>query len=101
MTKTEARMELQTIILDRWIAFDEWVDFQLDRIGEWSSERINEAVEFHKEAERKLREYEDETMKRRLEMKERGASVDELDAYNRSRWPEMDRLVKDWRRLGP
>jgi hypothetical protein len=101
MTKTEARMELQTIILDRWIAFDEWVDFQLDLIGGWSSERINEAVDFHKDAERKLREYEDETMKRHLEMKGRGASVDEIDAYNRSRWPGLDVLVNDWRRLGP
>jgi hypothetical protein len=101
MTKMEARAELQTIILDRWIDFDEWADFQLALKGEWSSERIIIAEKFHREAERKLYEYLYESMTRRLEMKERGASVDEQDAYRRSRWPEQRILVNDWRRLGP
>jgi hypothetical protein len=96
-TKTEARLELQTIA-DRWIDFDEWAYLQLEARGEWSSDRQIEAEEFHKEAERKLREYQAETMKRMNELKESGG---DWDTYNRSRWPELDVLVNDWRRLGP
>jgi hypothetical protein len=97
MTKTGARLELQTII-DRWIDFDEWAYLQLEAKGEWSSDRQIEAEEFHKEAERKLREFEDETMKLMTEVKKSGG---DWDTYHRSRWPEQRKLVNDWRRLGP
>jgi hypothetical protein len=100
MTMTEAYRELQTIT-ERWIDFEEWAYLQLEKRGEWSSDRQFEAGEFHKEAERKLGEYKTDITKQLLEMKGRGASPDELDAFNRSRWPQLDILVKDWRRLGP
>jgi hypothetical protein len=100
MTAIEAHREFQTIT-ERWIDFDEWAYLQLEKRSEWSSERQLEAEEFHQEAERKLNEYKDDTMKRLSELKRRSASPDELDAFNRSRWPQLDILVNDFRRLGP
>jgi hypothetical protein len=99
MTRIDASFELKNT--DRWMDFDLWAYLKLESKGQWSNERMEAAIEFHQEAERKFFEYKAETKKLEYEMAKNGASFDEISDFRKTRWPQHNALLLDWRRLGP
>jgi len=98
VTKWEAAKDLQTV-MDQWLDFDYWSYLQLEMRGEWSQERIAEVAENHERAERLLNEHQAKISARMSEMRDTGATSDEINAYRRTTRDERDRLVKAWRSL--
>jgi len=98
MTKWEAIEDLKGI-MDGWLNFECWAYLQLEIRGEWSNERMHEVLQNHKRAKRRKIEYQNETRKGMREMREIGASTEEINAYSRSRAPGLQKLVSAWRSL--
>ena len=98
MTKWEAVKELEKV-MDTWLDFEYWAYCQLEMRGEWTQERMAEVVENHKRAEQRLNEFQAEVITQLLNMKDAGATEEEIDAFNRSMDDERERLVKAWRSL--
>ena len=98
MTKWEAVKQLEKV-MDGWLDFRWWAHCQLEMRGEWTQERMVEVLENHERAEKRLNEYTAKTLARQLEMRDAGATSEEIDAYHRTTWDEHGRLVAAWRSL--